>query len=86
MAYVAPPPIRMPDPGAVDFSNADQTKSFMINLVASITRALTVRPAHTSPHPTQLFSSPDGSTFEMTVSDAGAPVFTAVSKKTELPP
>jgi hypothetical protein len=84
--YAAPTVPRMPDPGSVDFSNPEQTKAFMVNLVASIARALVTRPAQTTPQLSRLFTSPNGTTYEMTLDDAGAPSFTAVNKKTELPP
>ncbi len=74
--YLAPARARLPDESAVDFSDPVAVKAYVASLVAALTQQLAQRPPATTAQFGRLFISPNGTAYEMTVDDAGAPVFT----------
>lgn len=76
MAYLGPARARLPDESGVDFADPAQVKAYVASLVSALTQQLAQRPAISQARAGQLFVSPNGSAYELTVSDAGAPVFT----------
>lgn len=77
MALPTPPARpRLPDAGAVDYGDPQAVKAYMQSLVGSLTTALADRPARNVSRHSVLMVSPNGTSYEMTVSDAGAAVFT----------
>lgn len=67
---------RLPDESRVDFTDPVAVKAYVGSLVASLTMALQQRPTVSVSRNSMLFISPNGTSYEMTVDDAGAPVFT----------
>lgn len=69
---------RMPDPSGVDFADPVQVKAYVTSLTMSISLALQQRPVETAALPAQIYRSPNGTAYRMTVDDAGVPAYTQV--------
>jgi hypothetical protein len=72
---------KIPDPATVDFSKPEETRTYLISLAAAIGQGFMTRPSITTPIAAHLFLSPNGTAYEMKVSDTGVPSFTIAGKR-----
>lgn len=69
---------RLPDPGGVDFADAAQVKAYITSLTMAMSLALQQRPTEATALPAQVYRSPNGTAYRMTISDTGVPSYTQV--------
>jgi hypothetical protein len=74
MTPVPPHRVRLPDPSGLFKKLDKEDRAFMVELIAALQRELDQRVPSTAARPEMLVFSPDGSTWSLTVSDAGIPV------------
>ena len=77
---LAPSRPRMPDASRVDYEKPEEVKAYMQSLVEAITVALGQRAPMDSAIPGRFMVSPNGTTYNHTVTDAGTPVYTLAEK------
>jgi len=73
---LAPARTRLPDESGVDFSKPEDVKRYMASLTAAITVALQSRPTQFTARSVLPFIAPDGSAYDVSISNAGAWVIT----------
>ena len=69
---VGPGRVRLPDPSSLEAENPAAVKQYLNTLNTALAMALSQRPASTSPSGQLLLLSPNGSSFRVTINDAGA--------------
>lgn len=70
--FLGPARTRLPDESHVDFTKPEDVKAYMASLNSALTTALAQRQRRDASQPALLLLSPDGSSYRVTVSDAGA--------------
>jgi hypothetical protein len=73
---LAPARTRLPDASRVDYSKPEEMRQYMTSLVEAITVALGQRAPIQSAIPGRLMVSPNGTTYEHSINDAGTVVVT----------
>ena len=79
---------RLPDPTNVDAGSAEALRGFLISLTSSLQQQLRLRPTANTAQAQRLFTSPNGTTFAVTVEDDGTVTATDIGSTQDkaLPP